>query len=262
MITRRRILAAAAGIALLAAGTTTATATVQSHDKPKPTIVLLHGAFADGSSWNKVTEKLQKDGYTVVAPAVPLRSIADDTQYLKGVLAGIPGPKVLVGHSYGGALVSQLADTSGVKALVYIAAFIPQAGETIGALNSKYPGSEIGPDTTDAITYAGGVDLRMKPGSFPQVFAADLPAREQATLAAAQRPVAAAVFEETIAKTAPAALPKYALVAGQDKAIPPAAERFMAKRAGATTIEVRSSHLAMLAHPSTVTTLIEKAAKN
>ena len=262
MITRRRILAAAAGIALLAAGTTTATATVQSHDKPKPTIVLLHGAFADGSSWNKVTAKLQKDGYTVVAPAVPLRSIADDTKYLKGVLAGIPGPKVLVGHSYGGALVSQLADTSGVKALVYIAAFIPQAGETIGALNSKYPGSEIGPDTTDAITYAGGVDLRMKPGSFPQVFAADLPAREQATLAAAQRPVAAAVFEETIAKTAPAALPKYALVAGQDKAIPPAAERFMAKRAGATTIEVRSSHLAMLAHPSTVTTLIEKAAKN
>jgi pimeloyl-ACP methyl ester carboxylesterase len=261
-ITRRRVLAAAAGIALLAAGTTTATAAVQSHHEPKPTIVLLHGAFADGSSWNKVTERLQKDGYTVVAPAVPLRSIATDTEYLKGVLAGIPGPKVLVGHSYGGALVSELADTSGVKSLVYIAAFIPQAGETIGALNAQYPGSEIGPDTTDLITYPGGADLRMKPSSFPAVFAADLPARDQATLAAAQRPVAAGVFGETIAKTAPAALPKYALVASQDRAIPPAGERFMAKRAGATTVEVRSSHLAMLAQPGAVTNLIEKAAKN
>lgn len=260
--TRRRVLAAAAGVALLAAGTTTATAAVQSHHKPKPTIVLLHGAFADGSSWNDVTQRLQKDGYTVVAPAVPLRSVAGDTQYLQGVLAGIPGPKVLVGHSYGGSLVSQLADTPGVKSLVYIAAFIPQAGETIGALNAQYPGSEIGPDTTDTITYAGGVDLRMKPSSFPAVFAADLPAREQAVLAAAQRPVAAAIFGETIAKTAPAALPKYALVANQDQAIAPAAERFMANRAGATTIEINSSHLPMLSHPSAVTNLIEKAAKN
>ncbi|GAA1585726.1 alpha/beta hydrolase [Kribbella sancticallisti] len=263
LTTRRRVLAAAAGIALIAAGTTTATAAVQNHNQPKPTVVLLHGAFADGSSWNEVTERLQRDGYEVVAPAVPLRSIAGDTSYLTGVLAGIPGPKVLVGHSYGGALVSQLAGTSGVKALVYVAAFIPQAGETLGGLTAKYPGSEIGPDTTNVITYPGGVDLVMKPGSFPTVFAADLSPREQAVLTAAQRPVAAAVFDEPVATTtAPASLPKYALVATQDKAIPPAAELFMAERAGATTVKVRSSHLPMLSHPKAVTALIEQAAKN
>ena len=107
--------------------------------------MLLHGAYADGSSWSEVTSRLQGDGYNVVAPAVPLRGIASDTSYLRGVLATIPGPKVLVGHSYGGALVSELADTPGVKSLVYVAAFIPEAGETLGALNSQFPGSELGP---------------------------------------------------------------------------------------------------------------------
>jgi pimeloyl-ACP methyl ester carboxylesterase len=262
MTTRRRLLAAAAGIALLATGATTATAAVQHQNQPKPTVVLMHGAFADGSSWSEVTERLQHDGYKVVVPAVPLRSVVGDTAYLSGVLAGIAGPKVLVGHSYGGALVSQLANTDGVKALVYVNAFIPQAGETLGELNSKYPGSEIGPDTTDVISYARGVDLVMKPASFPAVFAADLPAREQSVLAASQRPVAAAVFGEPIAKTAPASIPKYALVGTQDKAIAPAAERFMAQRAGATIVEVQASHLSMLSHPAAVTKLIEKAAKN
>jgi pimeloyl-ACP methyl ester carboxylesterase len=246
--------------ALLLTGATTATA--QTEHKPKPTIVLLHGAFADGASWSEVTSRLQRDGYDVVAPAVPLRGIAADTAYLTGVLNGIPGPKVLVGHSYGGALVSELAGTSGVKSLVYVAAFIPQAGETIGALNAKYPGSELGPDTTNTITYSGGVDLVVKPEVFHQVFSADLPARQAAVLGASQRPINAAAFGEPVAKTAPAGLPKYAVIPTGDKAIAPAAERFMAGRANATTVEVPgASHLVALSHPSTVTKVIEQAAR-
>ena len=260
--TRRHLLAAAAGTVLLAAGATTATAAVQTHDTPKPTVVLVHGAFADGSSWSEVTTRLQSDGYKVVVPAVPLRGIASDASYLSGVLAGISGPKVLVGHSYGGAEITELADTAGVKALVYVNAYIPQAGEMLGALTSQFPGSQIGPDTTDTITYPGGADLVMKQGSFPGVFAAGLPAKEAASLAASQRPVAAAVFGEPVQKSAPASIPKYAVVSSGDKAIPPAAERFMAKRAGATIVEVNAPHLVMLSQPDTVTKLIEKAAKN
>lgn len=267
MSTRRRFLATVAGVAsaaLLTVGVTTAAARpaeVAGHSGPKPTVVLLHGAFADGSSWNEVSERLQRDGYKVVVPAVPLRSIAGDTEYLSGVLAGIPGPKVLVGHSYGGALVSQLADTPGVKSLVYVAAFIPQAGETIGDLNAKYPGSLLGPDTSTTITYAGGADLLVKPESFRQVVARDLPRSQAAVLAASQRPVAAAVFGEKVLKTAPAGLPKYAVVATGDHAIPPAVERFMAQRAHATTIEVNGSHLVALSQPEKVTNLIERAAR-
>ena len=121
-----------------------------------------------------MTSRLQRDGYNVVAPAVPLRGIAADTSYLSGVLGTIPGPKVLVGHSYGGALVSELADTAGVKSLVYVAAFIPEAGETLGALNSQFPGSELGDVTR--ISYPGGVDLAVKPATAGPVLAADIPA--------------------------------------------------------------------------------------
>jgi pimeloyl-ACP methyl ester carboxylesterase len=258
----RRLTAAVATVLLTvtgAAGTSSAAATHQ----PKPTIVLVHGAFADGGSWSEVTKKLQRDGYTVVSPAVPLRGIASDTSYLKGVLAGISGPKVLVGHSYGGALITQLAGAAtDVKSLVYVAAFVPQAGETIGALNAQFPGSEINETTTNTITYPGGVDLIMKPDAFRWVFAADLPSRQAAVLASSQRPVAASVFTETVPASAPAGLPKYAVVAGKDRAIAPAAERFMAKRANAKVVEAPgASHLVMLSEPSLVTHTIEQAAR-
>jgi len=236
MFKARNLMIAAAGAAVLLAGATTAQAaqvSAQSGEsgqaQAKPTIVLLHGAYADGSSWSGVTGRLQHDGYNVVAPAVPLRGIASDTSYLRGVLATIPGPKVLVGHSYGGALVSELADTTGVKSLVYVAAFIPEAGETLGALNSQFPGSELGPDVTQVISYPGGVDLALKPELAGPILGADIPAREGAVFLAAQRPVAAAAFTEPVEKTAPAALPKYAVIPTGDKAIAPAAERFMAK---------------------------------
>jgi pimeloyl-ACP methyl ester carboxylesterase len=256
----RNVVLAALGGALLLAGASTAQATVSAVEE-KPTIVLLHGAFADGNSWSEVTGRLQRDGYEVVAPAVPLRGIASDTSYLSGVLATIPGPKVLVGHSYGGALVSELAGTEGVKSLVYVAAFIPQAGETLGALNSQFPGSDLGSATT-VITYPGGVDLAIKPDTARAVFAADIPARQAAVFVAAQRPVAASAFGEPIERTAPAALPKYAVIPTGDHAIAPAAERFMADRAGAKTVEIDgASHLVALSQPSAVTQVIERAAR-
>ena len=262
MLKARNLLLAALGAGVLLAGATTAQATQSGQVEEKPTIVLLHGAYADGSSWSEVTARLQRDGYNVVAPAVPLRGIASDTSYLSGVLATIPGPKVLVGHSYGGALVSELADTPGVKSLVYVAAFIPQAGETLGALNSQFPGSELGPDATTVISYPGGVDLALKPETAGPILAADIPARQGAVLLAAQRPVAAAAFSEPVQKTAPAALPKYAVIPTGDHAIAPAAERFMATRAGAKIVEVDgASHLVILSQPSTVTQVIERAAR-
>ncbi|WUU26812.1 alpha/beta hydrolase [Kribbella sp. NBC_00662] len=150
----------------------------------------------------------------------------------------MPGPKVLVGHSYGGALVSELAGTSGVKSLVYVAAFIPQAGETLG-----------------------GVDLALKPDKAGPILGADVPAREGAVFLAAQRPVAAAAFSEPVAETDPAAPPKYAVIPTGDKAIAPAAERFMATRAGATKVEVPgASHLVAVSQPAVVTQVIERAA--
>jgi pimeloyl-ACP methyl ester carboxylesterase len=256
----RQLIAVAAAAVITITGMTTASA--HTEHKPKPTIVLLHGAFADAASWSEVAGRLQRDGYTVVAPAVPLRGITSDTAYLQGVLNTIPGPKVLVGHSYGGALVSELAGTSGVKSLVYVAAFIPQAGETIGALNAQYPGSELGPDTTSTIAYPGGVDLVVKPEAFHQVFSADLPARQAAVLAASQRPINAAAFDEKVDSTAPAGLPKYAVIPTADHAIAPAAERFMAQRAHATIVEVPgASHLVALSHSSTVARVIEQAAR-
>ncbi|GAA1133257.1 alpha/beta hydrolase [Kribbella jejuensis] len=267
MLNAKNLLAAAAGAGILLAGATTAQATESGRaaaqsGQDKPTIVLLHGAYEDGSSWSGVTNRLQHDGYNVLAPAVPLRGIASDTSYLRAVLATVSGPKVLVGHSYGGALVSELADTSGVKSLVYVAAFIPQAGETLGALNSQFPGSELGPDTTNVISYPGGVDLALKPETAGPVLAEDIPAREGAVILAAQRPVAAAAFSEPVEKTAPAALPKYAVIPTGDHAIAPAAERFMATRAGATQIEIPdASHLVAVSQPTAVTQVIERAAR-
>ncbi|MFG1820666.1 alpha/beta fold hydrolase [Kribbella sp. NPDC049174] len=262
MLKARNILVALTGAGLLLAGATTAQAAESLQVTEKPTIVLLHGAYADGSSWSEVTSRLQRDGYKVVAPAVPLRGIASDTSYLSGVLATVSGPKVLVGHSYGGALVSELADTPGVKSLVYVAAFIPEAGETLGALNSQFPGSELGPDTTTVISYPGGVDLALKPETAGPVLAADIPARQGAVFLAAQRPVAAAAFSEPVQETAPAALPKYAVIPTGDKAIAPAAERFMATRAGATKVEIPgASHLVAVSQPSAVTQVIERAAR-
>ncbi|HEX4356842.1 MAG TPA: alpha/beta hydrolase [Pseudonocardia sp.] len=228
---------------------------------PKPTIVLLHGAFEDASSWNKVTRQLQAEGYPVLAPAVPLRGVASDTAALQGVVDAVRGPKVLVGHSYGGVLVSELASrTPDVTALVYAAAFIPQAGETAGQLNSRFPGSLIGPTTTHTVPSPDGPQVYVNPASFQELFAAGGDPAEAAVEAASQRPIAAAAFDEKIASTAPATIRKFAIVATGDKAIAPAAERFEAQRAGAVITEVASPHTVPSADPQAVVDVIHRAA--
>ena len=228
---------------------------------PKPTIVLVHGGWADASSWNAVTQRLQDDGYTVIAPAIPLRGVRTDSAYLSSVLATITGPIVLVGHSYGGVLITNAATGNpNVKALVYVAAFAPDLGETVGQLLAMNPGSQAAPPNLTFRPYPGGADVYITPSAFRKVFCADLPAKTAAVMAANQRPIEAAALGEPSGEPAWKTIPSWYLVASNDQAIPPATERFMAKRAGVTTVEIASSHVAMISHPGAVTDLILAAA--
>ena len=223
----------------------------------KPTVVLVHGGWADASSWNPVTTRLKRDGYTVIAPANPLRGIKPDSEYLKSVLASISGPIVLVGHSYGGFVMTDAAtgDTH-VKALVYVAAFAPEEGETLSEVLAKNPGSEVGGPNLILRPYPGGTDVYINPVDFHRVFCADLPASQAALMAATQRPIAAAALSEPSSAPAWKTIPSWYMVASKDHAIPPATERFMAKRAHSVTVEVKSSHVAMLSRPAATTKLI------
>jgi pimeloyl-ACP methyl ester carboxylesterase len=231
----------------------------------KPTIVLVHGAFADASGWDKVAERLQRDGYTVVAPANPLRGLPQDSAYIASVLKSISGPVVVVGHSYGGAVVTQAAaGDSQVKALVYIAALMPDQGENLGELAARFPGGDL-QSALRPVPYAnvdgtGGADLYISPEKFRAVFAADLPVSRTALMAAEQRPVSASAFGDTASAAAWRTVPTWAMVAAQDMTLGVELERFEARRAGAHTVEVNSSHAAMISHPHQVADLIEEAA--
>ena len=228
---------------------------------PRPTIVLVHGGWADASSWNAVTQRLQDRGYTVMAPANPLRGVQSDSAYLSSVLATIAGPIVLVAHSYGGVLITNAATGNpNIKALVYVAAFAPDLGETVGQLLAMNPGSQAAPPNLMFRPYPEGVDVYIEPSAFNRVFCADVPARAAAVMAANQRPIDAAALGEPSGEPAWKTIPSWYLVARNDQAIPPATERFMANRAGATTVEVASSHVAMISHPAMVTDLILNAA--
>nr|WP_028804819.1 alpha/beta hydrolase [Streptomyces sp. 142MFCol3.1] len=231
----------------------------------KPTIVLVHGAFADSSSWNGVIERLQKEGYPVIAPANPLRGLASDAAYVRSVLDSVDGPIVLAGHSYGGAVISQAAaDSPNVKALVYIAAFTPEAGESALELSNKFPGSTLGP-TLAPVPFplpdgGTGTDLYIKADKFHDQFAADLPESVTALMAVTQRPVAASALEEKATEAAWGTIPSFSLIATEDYNIPPAAQHFMAERAHARTVEVKASHAVSVSQPAAVTRLIEQAA--
>lgn len=229
---------------------------------PKPTVVLVHGGWADASSWNGVVERLEDRGYTVVAPANPLRSLQNDAAYLSSILATISGPIVLVGHSYGGMVMTDAATGHpNVKALVYIAAFAPDAGDSIATLEAKNPGSEVGLSALTLRPYPGGVDAYITPSVFHTAFCADVPTSTAAVMAATQRPIDAAVEAEPSGPPAWRTIPSWFLVASDDHAIPPATERFMARRAGATTVEISASHVAMVSHADAVTDLILDAAR-
>ncbi len=238
-------------------------------DGKKPTIVLVHGAWADASSWNRVIARLQSRGYTVYAPPNPLRRLASDAAYIASFVNTLSGPIVLVGHSYGGAVITNAANsTPAVEALVYINAFAPDEGESILQLAAARPGSALAADPSqvfDAVPYpgapAGDVDLYVKQSLFPQAFANDLPKRVGAVLAATQRPVTLSALAEPSGAPAWETIPSWYLVGTRDNVIPPAQQRFMAKRANADTVEVRASHLSMISRPAAVTRLIVEAAE-
>jgi pimeloyl-ACP methyl ester carboxylesterase len=236
--------------------------------RPRPTMVLVHGAWADASSWNRVTKRLQGEGYTVLAPANPLRGTTSDAAYIASVLAGVPGPIVLVAHSYGGAVITNAATGNpNVMALVYVAALIPDAGE-VGADLLKLPGSLIvlppSPEATvTARPFPGGLDFYVNADPFREIFAADLPAEETALMAAAQRPLAAAAFTDASGPPAWKTVPSWALVATQDNTIGTANTRFMANRAAPShTVEVAAAHAVLLSQPQAVVDLIDNAVRD
>jgi len=232
----------------------------------KPTVVLVHGAFADASGWAGVIKRLRAEGYPVIAPANPLRSLSGDAEYVASVVKTIPGPVVLVGHSYGGAVISNAGnDAPNVKALVYIAAFALDKGDTVFGVVGSFPGSGL-PLALAPRPYHGGGDFGLDgyidPARFHEVFCADLPAEEAAVMAASQRPGSFATGLEPSGEPAWKTIPTWYMVARQDRTIPPDAERFMAKRANAHTVEIDSSHVAMISNPDPVTDLIRSAANS
>jgi pimeloyl-ACP methyl ester carboxylesterase len=240
-----------------------ATAKPSTSTAAKPTVVLVHGAWADGSSWGGVVAGLQHDGYTVDVPPNPLRGVADDSAYLAGYLNTITGPVVLVGHSYGGFVITNAAaGDANIKALVYVDAFIPAQGDTLNGLTAQFPGSEVSPDALNFAPEPGGVvDAYIKPADFRGILANDLPASQAAQLAATQRPIAASALNEPSGAPAWTTIPSWDVIGTADHALPAAAQEFMAHRAGATTTEIDASHLSMISHPNTVKDVIEQAAQ-
>lgn len=230
-----------------------------------PTIVLVHGAFADASSWNGVIEILQKNGYHVAAAANPLRSVASDAAYVSDVLGSIEGPIILVGHSYGGAVISAAANGhANVKSLVYVGAFAPDAGESAAELSGKFPGGTLGSALAAPVQLAdGGADLYIDQAKFHQQFAHDLPAGQAALMAAGQRPITEAALNEKAGEPAWKTLPSWFVYGDGDKNIPAAALGFMAERAGSkrTVVIEGASHVVMISQPQAVSDVIEEAAR-
>jgi pimeloyl-ACP methyl ester carboxylesterase len=231
-------------------------------DTTTPTVVLVHGAFADASSWNGVIERLQAKGVRVTAPANPLRGIAIDSAYLATVLAEIPGPVVAVGHSYGGAVISNAAtQAENVVGLVFVAAFAPDQGEALGEVEAGSKDSVLNstlvPHHYPAQNGGGqAVELAIDPAKFRDAFAADLPAEQTALMAATQRPVAQAAFAEANGPPAWKTRPSWTVVATGDKAAGADVIRSMAERAGASITEVEGSHVIMISKPEAVTEVI------
>ena len=255
------MIATALGLATLT-GATGAGASADNAAEPKATIVLVHGGWADSSGWNAEIDSLQHDGYPVLAPANPLRGLESDAAYLRSVLTTIEGPIVLVGHSYGGAVITNAAvGVPNVAALVYIAAFAPDTGESLIQLVTMNPGSEIGPDTLIPRPYplpdgGEGTDLYLTPEGFRTAFAGDVAPEIADQMQATQRPFSQEAFDSVSGEPAWTTIPSWYLVATNDKAIPPATQHFMAERAGATVTEVEASHVPMISQPEATTQII------
>src|SRR6266536_1327394 len=229
------------------------------------TVVLVHGAFADASSWTGVIERLQAHGVRVNAPANPLRGLASNSAYLASFLNQIPGPVLAVGHSYGGAVITNAAtQASNVVGLVYVAAFAPDEGERLGEVESTSKDSVLNAALVP-LHYPTGqgaetaVEFAVNPAHFHEAFAADLPVEQTAIMAATQRPVAELAFSEPSGVPAWKTLPSWAVVASGDKSAGSDVIRSMASRAGATITEVEGSHVIMISQPQIVTDVILRA---
>jgi pimeloyl-ACP methyl ester carboxylesterase len=227
-------------------------------------VVLVHGALTDASVWHAVARRLQADGRTVLAPALPMRSLESDATYLAGVLARIENPVVLVAHSYAGAVISHpaVAAAAEVRALVFVAAFQPDAGEAAGPLNERFPGSLLTPENLEvAANPLGGDDLTLRAERFAEVYAADVEPGLASVMAVSQHPMDPAALGEALpGEPTWRTIPSWALVSTQDRSLPPETLRFMAGRAGSHTVEIESSHAAPVSHPAEVAALIIEAA--
>ena len=228
----------------------------------RPTVVLVHGAFADASSWNGVIERLQADGVQVTAPPNPLRGISIDSTYVANFLDRIPGPVLAVGHSYGGAVITNAAtNADNVVGLVYVAAFAPDEGERLIEIENDSRDSVLN-TALMPLQYPTGqgeemaVEFAIDPAKFHDAFAADLPVDQTAVMAATQRPIAELAFSESTREPAWKNLPSWAVVPTGDKAVGADAVRSMAERAGATITEVEGSHVPMVSQPEVVADVI------
>ena len=240
-------------------------APLSAKDAPtnKPTVVLVHGAFAESSSWNNVSAKLLAKGYPVIAVANPLRGVKSDSAYLAKLLDAVKGPVILVGHSYGGSVISNIptARTS-VKALIFVAGFAPDANESAATLAGKFPGGTLGSTLALPVVLADGTkDLYIAQEKYHAQFAADVSAAEAKLMATTQRPIAESALTEPVGESSWKTIPSYFLYGSLDKNIPAAAHAFMAKRANARrTVEVPgASHVVMMTHPDALVRLIDEA---
>ncbi|MEU8213014.1 alpha/beta hydrolase [Micromonospora sp. NPDC049044] len=231
-----------------------------------PTIVLIHGAFADSSSWSGVIANLKRRGYPVIAVANPLRGVQKDAAYIRALLDSLLGPVVMAAQSYGGVVMTEAADgASNVKALVYVASVSPDVGESVVGLLVKHPGSQL----TSAIKMVpipaddGGttMDQYILQDKFPEVFAADVDPATAEIMAVTQRPASASAQEENVTKAAWKSIPSWTLISTQDQGIPPDLQRFLAERAGSTTVEVAASHAVAVSQPGAVADLVDTAAR-
>ena len=255
---------AALSIPLSQSASAHTTARAAASDGPKPTIVLEHGAWANTASWEGVIKRLQADGYTVYAPPNPLQGLSYDSAYLADFLHTISGPIVLVGHSYGGAVITNAATgDSQVKALVYVDAFAPAQGQTLAQLLASYPGSCAVPANLTVVPFpgapAGAGDAYITQSAFPSCMANGLPTREAQALAAVQLPIATSALTQPSGVSAWQTIPSWTVAGTADHAIPLALQLAMAENAHAHITEVDAPHLSMISDPGVVTSVILQA---
>jgi pimeloyl-ACP methyl ester carboxylesterase len=229
---------------------------------PSPTIVLVHGAFGDASSWRPVFDRLVGDGHTVLAPPNPLRGIPYDVSYAASVIDQLEGPVVLVGHSYGGAVITVAGSSDKVAALVYVAGVVPDEGESVNDLQGRFPSLAMGPLVQPLSLPDGSLELSIDPARFHDVFCADLPAADAAFMASSQRTVSATAFDDPATAAAWRTKPSWAVFGTADRPVAPDLHRFSYDRAGSTITEVEgASHFLMLSQSDIVAGVIREAAR-